>query len=87
VGVISGRASGKEGQDPPRISQEVPDRVEGVNVVKKHKAPTTPGGERRDIEFPAPIAASKTLMLLDPKSGAPTARARRLDKEGKLERI
>jgi len=60
--------------------------VEGVNVVKKHKRATTPQGESGIIEFPASVAASN-VMLLDPKSGEPTRVRRRLDKEGKLERI
>jgi len=54
--------------------------------VKKHKRATTPQGESGIIEFPASVAAS-TVMLLDPKSGEPTRVRRRLDKEGKLERI
>jgi len=60
--------------------------VEGVNIVKKHKRATTPQGESGIIEFPASVAASN-VMLLDPKSGEPTRVRRRLDKEGKLERI
>ncbi len=60
--------------------------VEGVNLVKKHKRATTPQGESGIIEFAAPIAASN-VMLLDPKSGAPTRVRRRLDKDGTLERI
>jgi len=60
--------------------------VEGVNVVKKHKRATTPQGESGIIEFPAPIAASK-VMLLDPKSGQPTRVRRRRDKDGTIERV
>jgi len=86
VRVISGEHRGKEG----RVLHVYPKKfrvvVEGVNVVKKHKRATTPQGESGIIEFAAPIAASN-VMLLDPKSGAPTRVRRRLDKEGKLERI
>src|SRR2546428_12266686 len=86
VRVIRGEHRGKEG----KVLHVYPKRfrvvVEGVNIVKKHKRATTPGGESGIIEFPAPIAASN-VMLLDPKSGAPTRVRRRLDKEGKLERI
>src|SRR3989441_7648201 len=85
VRVISGEHRGKEG----RVLHVYPKKfrvvVEGVNVVKKHKRATTPQGESGIIEFAAPIAASN-VMLLDPKSGAPTRVRRRLDKEGKLER-
>src|SRR5206468_1004624 len=81
-----GEPRGKEG----RVLHVYPKKyrvvVEGVNVVKKHKRATTPQGESGIIEFPASVAASK-VMLLDPKSGEPTRVRRRLDKEGKLERI
>ena len=86
VRVISGEHRGKEG----RVLHVYPKRfrvvVEGVNIVKKHKRATTPQGESGIIEFPAPIAASN-VMLLDPKSGAPTRVRRRLDKDGTVERI
>src|SRR6267378_138909 len=83
VRVISGEHRGKEGHVLPKKFRVV---VEGVNIVKKHKRATTPQGESGIIEFPASIAASN-VMLLDPKSGAPTRVRRRHDKEGKLERI
>src|SRR5919205_802202 len=38
------------------------------------------------VDFPAPIAASN-VMLLDPKTGAPTRTRRRLDADGTKERI
>src|SRR5216683_1151749 len=81
-----GEQRGKEGKilhvDPKKFRVV----VEGVNLVKKHKRATTPQGESGIIEFAAPIAASN-VMLLDPKSGAPTRVRRRLDKDGTLERI
>jgi len=86
VRVISGDDKGKEGRVlhvHPKTFRVV---VEGVNLVKRHKRATTPQGESGIIEFPAAIAASK-VMLLDPKSGEPTRVRRRVDKEGKLERI
>jgi large subunit ribosomal protein L24 len=86
VRVIRGESRGKEG----KILHVYPKRfrvtVEGVNIVKKHKRATTPGGESGIIEFPAPIDASN-VMLLDPKSGEPTRVRRRRDKEGTVERI
>lgn len=86
VRVISGEDRGKEG----RVLHVYPKRfrvvVEGVNVVKKHKRAATPSEESGIIELPAPIAASK-VMLLDPKSGNPTRVRRRLDKDGTVERI
>jgi large subunit ribosomal protein L24 len=59
--------------------------IEGVNVVKRHKK-ATQTTEAGIIEFPAPIHHSK-VMLVDPKSGAPTRIRRRIDKDGTVERI
>jgi len=86
VRVISGEHRGKEGKILHVYPKKFRIVVEGVNLVKKHKRATAPGGESGIIEFAAPIAASN-VMLLDPKSGAPTRVRRRHDKEGKLERI
>ncbi|MGH7607870.1 MAG: 50S ribosomal protein L24, partial [Gemmatimonadales bacterium] len=85
VRVISGEHRGKEGKILHVYPKKFRVVVEGVNLVKKHKRATTPQGESGIIEFPAPIAASN-VMLLDPKSGAPTRIRRRLDKDGTVER-
>ena len=86
VRVISGDDRGKEG----RVLQVNPKTfrvtIEGVNIVKKHQRARTPEQESKIIEMPAPIAASK-VMLLDPKSGEPTRVRRRRDKDGTVERI
>src|SRR5436190_22238286 len=84
--VIRSEHRGKEGKILHVFPKKFRVTVEGVNVVKRHKRATTPQGESGIIEFPASVAASN-VMLLDPKSGAPTRVRRRLDKEGKLERI
>ncbi|HYY38514.1 MAG TPA: 50S ribosomal protein L24 [Xanthobacteraceae bacterium] len=86
VRIISGEHRGKEGKILHVYPKTFRVVVEGVNLVKKHKRATTPQGESGIIEFAAPIAASK-VMLLDPKSGEPTRVRRRHDKERKLERI
>ena len=59
--------------------------LEGVNVVKRHKK-ATQTTEAGIVQFPAPIHHSK-VMLVDPKSGAPTRVRRRIDKDGTVERI
>ena len=86
VRVIRGDDRGKEG----RVLQVYPKRfritVEGVNIVKKHQKARTAEQESKIIELPAPIDASK-VMLLDPKSGKPTRVRRRRDKDGTVERI
>src|SRR6266849_648722 len=86
VRVIRGEHRGKEGKVLRVHPKEFRVVVEGVNVVKKHKRAATANEESGIIEMPAPIAASK-VMLLDPKSGEPTRVRRRLDKDGTVERI
>jgi large subunit ribosomal protein L24 len=86
VRVIRGEDKGKEGKVLHVFPKRFRVTVEGVNLVKKHKRATTPQGESGIIEFPAPIAASK-VMLLDPKSGHPTRVRRRKDRDGTVERI
>ena len=86
VRVIRGDGRGKEGKILHVYPKQFRVVVEGVNVVKKHKRATTPQGESGIIEFPAPIAASN-VMLLDPKSGAPTRTRRKIDDDGTKERI
>ena len=86
VRVISGEHRGKEGKILHVYPKKFRVVVEGVNVVKKHKRATTPQGESGIIEFPAPIAASK-VMLLDPKSGEPTRVRRQARADGTVERV
>lgn len=85
VRVISGDHKGREGKVIkvlPKIGDVV---IEGVNVVKRHKAPTQ-SSEGGIIEFPAPLDASN-VMLLDPKSSEPTRVRRKKDKDGTVERL
>ena len=86
VRVISGEHRGKEGKILHVYPKKFRIVVEGVNVVKKHKRATTPGGESGIIEIPGKIAASN-VMLLDPKSGEPTRVRRVRDKDGTFERV
>jgi large subunit ribosomal protein L24 len=84
VVVTSGNDKGKRG----KVSRVLPERnaviVEGVNLVKRHvkATPQQPGGI---IEKPAPLAASK-VMLLDPQTGKAT-RVRFEIKDGKKVRV
>lgn len=85
VQVISGDDKGKRA----RVLRVYPKTgrvtLEGVNIVKRHKK-ATQNTEAGILEFPAPIHHSK-VMLVDPKSGAPTRIRRRIDKDGTVERI
>jgi large subunit ribosomal protein L24 len=86
VVVISGDEKGKRGKvlrASPRRQKVV---VEGINVVKRHRRARQQGEESAIISFPAPIPVSK-VMLIDPKSDAPTRIRRRVNKDGTVERV
>jgi large subunit ribosomal protein L24 len=86
VVVISGDDKGKRGKvlrahrDKGRVT------VDGVNIVKRHRKARQQGEESGIIQFPAPIAASK-VMLIDTKTDRPTRVRRRVDKDGTVERV
>jgi len=85
VRVLRGDDKGKEG----KVLQVYPKKnrvlVQGVNIVKKHRRARTAEEEGGIREAEAPIAASN-VMLLDPKTGAPTRVRARTDKDGTKER-
>jgi large subunit ribosomal protein L24 len=85
VQVISGDDKGKRARVLRANPKTGRVTLEGVNLVKRHKkaTQTTDAGI---VEFAAPIHHSK-VMLVDPKSGAPTRIRRRIDKDGTVERI
>jgi len=86
VRVMRGNDKGKEGtvlRVFPKTNRVL---VKGVHIVKKHRAARSAEEEGGIREMEAPIAASN-VMLLDPKSGAPTRVARRIDKDGTKERV
>ena len=60
--------------------------VEGANIVKRHRKAKSPEDQGGIVDFPAPIHSSN-VMLLDPKSDAPTRTRRRIDTDGTKERI
>ena len=60
--------------------------VEGANIVKRHRKARTAEEQGGIVDFPAPIHASN-VMLLDPKSDAPTRTRRRIDTDGTKERL
>ena len=60
--------------------------VEGANFVKRHRKARTADEQGGIISFEAPIHSSN-VMLLDPKSDAPTRTRRRVDADGTKERL
>jgi large subunit ribosomal protein L24 len=85
VQVVSGDDKGKRARVLRVNPKSGRVTVEGVNVVKRHRK-ATQTSEAGIIEFPAPIHHSK-VMLIDPKTGAPTRIRRRVDQDGTVERI
>jgi large subunit ribosomal protein L24 len=85
VQVISGDEKGKRARVLRANPKTGRVTLEGLNLVKRHKK-ATQSTEAGIIEFPAPIHHSK-VMLVDPKSGAPTRLRRQIAKDGTVERI
>jgi len=59
---------------------------EGVNVRKRHQAPSQTNPEGGIVSFEAPIKASN-VMLIDPNTDEPTRFRVRIDTDGTKERI
>ncbi|MDR1679537.1 MAG: 50S ribosomal protein L24 [Prevotellaceae bacterium] len=59
--------------------------VEGVNMVSKSTKPNAKNPQGGIVKQEAPIHISN-LMLVDPKTGAPTRIGRRLNEKGELVR-
>ena len=89
VRVLSGKERGKEGKvlgissqkDPRDGSVQYRALVEGLNMVTKHRKPDQNNPEGSIIETEAGIHISN-LMLIDPKSGAPTRIGRQKAEKG-----
>ena len=71
VRVMRGDDKGKEGKVIRVFPKTGRVTIEGVNIVKKHRKARTRRGAERDHRDAGPDARSN-VMLLDPKSGAPT---------------
>lgn len=83
VMVITGEDKGKTGTIIKVFPAENKAIVEGIRVATKHRKPTqTSPGSIEQIELPINIS---NLMLVDPKTGAPTRVGRR-EEGGKLVR-
>jgi large subunit ribosomal protein L24 len=86
VRVMRGDDKGKEGKVVRVYPKTGRITVEGVNIVKKHRKARRENEQSGIIDFPAPVHASN-VMLIDPKSGAPTRVRARIDEDGTKERI
>jgi len=86
VQVLSGNYKGARGQVLRTIPAKNQVVVEGVNVRKRHQAPSQENPEGGIITFEAPIHASN-VMLIDPTSDDPSRFRNRIDDDGTKERI
>ena len=86
VRVMRGEDKGKEGKILRVYTKTGRITVEGINIVKKHRKARRAEEQSGIIEMPAPIHHSN-VMLLDPKSGAPTRVKARIDEDGTKERL
>ena len=86
VRVMRGDDKGKEGRVLKVFTKTGRVLIEGINIVKKHRRARRPEEQSGIIEMPAPINASN-VMLLDPKTGAPTRTRSRVDADGTKERV
>jgi len=85
VYVLSGNDKGKSGKILKVLPKENRVIVDGINIVKKHTRPTRTNTQGGIIESPAPINASK-VMLICPKCEKPS-RVRRERGEKGVRRI
>jgi len=86
VEVIAGDDKGKRGRVLKVLPKQNKVIVEGVNVVYKHKKPTSQDQQSNIVEQEAPIHISNVLPIC-PETGKPTRVGRRRDPEtGKLVR-
>lgn len=86
VRVMRGDDKGKEG----KVLQVYPKtgriKVEGVNIVKKHRRARTAEEQSAIIQMAAPFHASN-VMLLDSKTGQPTRTRAAVRKDGSKDRV
>ena len=86
VRVMRGEDKGKEGEVMRLFLKKGRVLVKGVNIVKRHRKARGPEEQSGIIESEAPIALSN-VMLLDPKTGAPTRVRARLNDDGTKDRV
>lgn len=86
VRVMRGDDKGKEGKVLMVYPKTGRVKVDGVNIVKKHRKARRPEETSGIIEMAAPFHASN-VMLIDSKSGKPTRVKTRIDKDGTKERV
>jgi large subunit ribosomal protein L24 len=86
VRVMRGDDRGKEGKVLEVFRKTGRVKIDGVNIVKRHRKARGPDDQGGIMEMPAPVHVSN-VMLLDPDSGTATRIAMRIDEDGTKERL
>ena len=86
VRVMRGDDKGREGKVIRVYPKTGRLTIDGVNIVKKHRKARRAEEQSQILSQPAPIHHSN-VMLIDPKSGAPTRIHMRIDTDGTKERM
>jgi large subunit ribosomal protein L24 len=84
--VIAGNDKGKKGKVLEVIIDKNRVIIEGVNMITKHVKPSANNPEGGIEKTEAPIHISN-VMVIDPSNGEPTKVGRKLNSEGKLQRL
>ncbi|OGG57487.1 50S ribosomal protein L24 [Candidatus Kaiserbacteria bacterium RIFCSPHIGHO2_01_FULL_55_17] len=86
VVVISGKDRGKSGTIVRVLPKENRILIDGVNVMKRHRRPSSQNRKGQIIDRAMPIHASN-VMMADPKTGKPTRVRITRNKDGVRERV
>lgn len=86
VQILTGNYKGARGQVLRTIPAKNQVVVDGVNLRKRHQAPSQENPEGGIITFEAPIHVSN-VMLVDPSADEPSRFRTRIDDDGTKERI
>ncbi len=86
VQILTGNYKGVRGQVLRTIPAKNQVVVDGVNLRKRHQAPSQENPEGGIITFEAPIHVSN-VMLVDPSADEPSRYRTRIDDDGTKERI
>jgi large subunit ribosomal protein L24 len=84
VKVIAGDDKGKTGKVLKVIPADNRAVVEGLNLVSKHMKPSAQNTSGKIEKIEAPIHVSNLMVMV---SGTPTRIGRKLNEEGKLQRV
>ena len=85
VKILSGDDKGKTGKVIEVFPKERKVLVDGINMITRHSKVSAKNPEGGRIRKPAPIFASKVIVV-DPKKNVPTRVGRKVNSENKLVR-